>query len=172
MESGRIRYGISAGDIVAIVFSMLGAAFTAIGAVLALYPHALQEAHPGDAAVVVTVFCCIGIPFLLAGIAVAAVSVGRRIAIKRVVDAGDYVLADVMDIRPNYSVRVNGRCPYELECHYRDPQTGELHVFRSRNLFFYPGELAGKQVRVYVDLDRMKRYYVDVEGFVSDVQVH
>jgi len=71
----------------------------------------------------------------------------------------------------NSTVSVNGRSPYVLECHYQDP-AGTLHVFKSRNLFFDPVELEGRQIRVYVDHGDMDHYYVDVESVVPDIQVH
>lgn len=85
------------------------------------------------------------------GVITVVSSVRKRAIVKYVVREGNYVMADVTDIRPNFSIQVNGQCPYILKCHYRDPMTNALHIFKSRNLFFYPAKFKNKQVRVYVE---------------------
>ena len=68
---------------------------------------------------------------------------------------------------------VESRCqPLQAECHYEDPATGTLHVFKSRDLFFYPAELEDQEIKVYVEQGNMDHYYVDVESVVPDIQVH
>ena len=42
----------------------------------------------------------------------------------------------------------------------------------SRNLFFYPAELENRQVRVYIDRENMRHYYVDVENVIPEVEIH
>lgn len=172
MEPKKCKYSIGAADIVALVFCILGGSFTAISVGFALNLPAVQAHSTGNAALFPLIFGAVGLPFLVVGIVTAAMSAHKRAEIRRVVSEGYYVAAEVVNIRPNYSVQVNGQCPYVLECHYRDPATGTLHVFLSRNLYFCPAELQGSQVRVYVDRARMDRYYVDVEGALPDVQVH
>jgi len=172
MNPKKIKVGIGVPEILAIVFSLLGGIFTAIAVVFALNPDAVQAHSTGNAALFPLIFGAIGVPFLLLGIIFAVISLRRRTVLKRVAEGGYYVMATVADIRPNFSVQVNGVCPYVLECHYQDTLSGALHVFRSRNLFFYPGELAGRQVRVYVDRTNMDHYYVDVDSLVPEVEVH
>lgn len=159
-------------DIVAVVFSILGVVFTAVAAVVALNLDAVRVNSTGNPTLFPIIFGAIGAPFLILGIVFAVISIKKRATAKRVVEDGYYIMADVADIRPNFSVQVNGQYPYVLECHYPDPATGALHVFRSRNLFFYPKELEGRQVRVFVDKANMKHYYVDVEGLVPSVEIH
>lgn len=66
----------------------------------------------------------------------------------------------------NGSVAVNGVNPFFLECHYQNPATGQTHVFRSENLPYYPAELIGKEVKIYVDRENFSHYYVDVQDGV------
>jgi len=172
MPPEKINTGVRAGDIVAIVFMALGGIFTALGIVMALHLDELRAHGTGDVKVLPLVFTAVGLPFLVTGIVIALVSLRRRARLRRVVNEGHYVMADVADIRPNFSVQVNGACPYVLECHYRDPATGTLHIFKSRNLFFYPAELENRPIRVYVNRENMKDYYVDVDGQLADVQTH
>jgi len=171
MDSKKIRTGISAADIVALVFVILGAVFCAVGACVTLAPG-VPHGRGTDAAVLSLVFGAIGAPFLAVGLVLAVLSARKRAMMRRVVSEGYYVMADVADVRPNFGVQVNGRCPYVLECHYRDPATGALHVFRSRNLFFYPAELENRRIRVYTDRNNLNRYYLDVESLLPDVEIH
>ena len=172
MEKGKTKTGIGAIDILAITFIVLGGFFTAFSIVIALNMSAFSANSSGNAGAVPIVFASIGVPFLALGIIFAVLSVHKRLVIKRVVDSGYYVMANVITVQQNFSVQVNGECPYIVECHYRDPSTGTLHIFKSRNLFFYPAELIGGQVRVYVDRENMKRYYMDVENAIQSMPAH
>jgi len=172
MEPKKIKGGASAINILAIVFTIIGVVFAAIGVITASRMDALKAHGTGNVEVIPIVFGAVGLPFLILGIIFIVLTVRKRSMMKRVVSAGYYVMADVVSIRRDYSVEVNGVCPCALECHYKDPTTGTLHVFRSRDLFFYPAELEGKQIRVYVEQGNMSHYYVDVESVVPDIQVH
>jgi len=49
------------------------------------------------------------------------------------------VLAKFASVEQNTSLTVNGRNPFRIVCQWQHPQTGELHVFRSDNLWFDTG---------------------------------
>jgi len=171
-DAVKIKTGIGAADIIAIVFIVLGGAFAG-GALMRGGNISELEAHgTGDVKVLPLVFGGIGTPFLIVGLACAVWAVRRRIAIRKVVAAGDYVTAKVVSVRQNFNVQVSGRCPFVVECHYQDPVTGVLHVFHSCNLYYYPEELMGNEIRVYVDPKNMKHYYVDTCSLNQDVQIH
>lgn len=172
MNAEKIRTGFGAMEIVAIVFTAIGGFFTAAAAVFLLNLDALRMHGSGDVWVLPLVFGAVGVPFLAVGLAFVGVCLHKKAVCRRAAEGGYYVMADVAAIRPDWSVRVNGQCPYVLECHYRDPSSGALHVFKSRNLYFYPEELQGKQLRVYVDRENWKHYYVDVESVLPDVRIH
>jgi len=172
MSSGRIRSGISAGDIAAAVLMAIGTVFLLVTLILALNRGRMTFSGTGDAGTVIRIFGTIGLCIFLGGLAFAAFSLRKRKIIRQVVNQGFFVTAKVVSIRQNFSVQVNGSSSYVLECHYQDPSTGILHVFRSCNLFFYPAELLGAEIRVYVDPDRMSRYFVDTEDAVPNVQLH
>lgn len=159
-------------DIVAIVFSAIGLAFSAGAAVTALNLKNLQVHGTGDVRMLPVIFGAVGGLFLTSGILFAVLTIRKRAVRQQVVSNGDYIMADVVNIRQNFSLQVNGKYPYVLECHYRNPETGTLHVFMSRNLFFYPAELENRQVRVYIDRENMRHYYVDVENVFPEVEIH
>jgi len=172
MKPGKIRTGISAGDIVSFVLVLIGGIFTVISILLMLNHSRMQAGSTGTVQSIPVVFSIIGLSILCAGIITAMFSLHRRAVIRKVVLDGHYVMAEAVNIRQNLSITVNGVSPYVLECHYRDPAANTLHVFRSPNLFYYPAELLGSPVRVFVDPENLRHYYVDVDDALPDVQLH
>jgi hypothetical protein len=160
----KIDPGLSAGDIIAFIFVLLGGVFAAVSIAIALNLDKMDVRTSGGAEpeMLPMIFALIGVPFLAIGICFAAHSLWRRKVIRHVVEEGCSVMANVVAVSPNFTVTVNGRHPYVMECHYIDPLTGSLHVFYSRNLFYCPSEFIGRQVKVYVGRDDLKHYYVDV----------
>lgn len=172
MERKKADYGIGALDIVGIVFLVLGIVFSSVSILIAVNLNKMEFSGNGDPIVLPIIFGAIGAPFLILGILFVSLSVRKRCMANRLLQDGHYVMADVVAITPNYSVQVNGRSPFVVECHYQDPTTGTLCIFRSRNLFYFPEELSGNQIRVYVDPDNMKHYYVDVASVLPRVEVY
>jgi len=75
---------------------------------------------------------------------------------------GREVEARVDAARPNRSIRVNGRHPYRIYCHYRDPRTGEKTDYKSDNLWFdFDQVTIPERIRVLIDPRRPSRYLVD-----------
>ncbi|MBD5475781.1 MAG: hypothetical protein HDR17_07345 [Lachnospiraceae bacterium] len=72
-----------------------------------------------------------------------------------------------MDITINYLLGVPANFPlghpYIVECRYHDAK-GEEHTFYSRNLYFDPKPfLKQKMVKVYIQDEDFKPYYVDID---------
>jgi len=174
METKKIKLGFGAGSIVALTFCVIGGIFTALGVTFLLNLDALRRnsTGSGDVRILPLIFGGIGLLFLLSGLAVAVARLHRRLRARRIVNAGYYVTAEVADLRVNFSVQVNGRSPYVMECHYQDPETGVLHVFDSRPLYYCPAELIGKPVRVYVEEGNFGHYYVDADSILPEVERH
>jgi hypothetical protein len=168
----KIKIGVQAGDILAAVFMIIGGAFTAAAVVLAVNMDWVRTRGSGDTEMLPVVFGSIGIPMLAVGILFMILSIRKRVISARAVSGGQSVMATVAGIRQNYSIQVNGMSPYVLECHYRDPSSGVMHVFRSGNLYFYPAEMLGGRIKVYVDPEHMGHYYVDTTSLIPDVQIH
>lgn len=75
---------------------------------------------------------------------------------------GTEVLAKFASVEQNTSLTVNGRNPFRIVCQWQHPQTGELHVFRSDNLWFDPSDhIQQETVPVLVDESNLKRYWVN-----------
>ncbi|MDX1757914.1 MAG: DUF3592 domain-containing protein, partial [Marinobacter sp.] len=75
---------------------------------------------------------------------------------------GVQIHALVQNVEHNTGLKVNGRSPYRIVCQWQHPQTGQIHVFRSDNLWFDPSaHLPGDTVPVLVDEANLKNYWVD-----------
>lgn len=79
---------------------------------------------------------------------------------------------EVVEITPNYNIRVNNHHPYVAKVRYVDA-AGVIHIFTSGNLYRYPDfSVMHRQVKVYVEDDRYQAYYVDMDEILPDVQEH
>jgi len=91
---------------------------------------------------------------------------------QQLLDNGRYIHAEICEIVPNYTVRVNGKHPYVIHCKY-EAMDGTIHIFKSRNLFFNPESLLkGTSVKVYMDGKNYKKYYVDIEEVLPKIEYH
>lgn len=164
----KVKLGIQAADIVALVFLIIGGVFTLLGVIFAVNINAMMKDATGDPHMFILIFTSIGLFFLAGGFFALYLSVHHRHMVQMAVDQGQYVMADVDHIEQNTSVTVNGSSPFIIICTYQDPLTGDMHEFRSRNLFYYPKELLNTKIRVYTAGTNMKYYYVDMENALSD----
>ncbi len=165
MDSKRKpKYACSALDIIGMIFAPLGLVFLLLGIGL--------RAGTGEG-LFLMVFGGIGGIFLLVGILFLLLMLQRIRMHQQLFAQGHYVMATVTSVMPNYNVRVNGRVPYIAECSYTDPDSGVLHLFQSRNIYFDPTAiLMDAQVPVYVDQGNYRHYYVDVDAVLPEVQRH
>ena len=85
----------------------------------------------------------------------------RRLAKLRA--SGRPVVAKLQGVEQNTSFSVNGAHPWRIVSQWQDPETAEIYVFRSENLWFDPTDhLAGEQVTVFIEPGNPKRYAVDL----------
>ena len=106
---------------IGIIFSSLGAIFTALGVCLAVFTGLLPLA----------MFAGFGIFFLLAGL----VMLWWRARIKarrlRLLEEGRRIDADIISVDWDTRVRVNGRWPLVIRCQAVNPADGRVYVFQS-----------------------------------------
>lgn len=174
MNNGsKPKFSLSATDIIGLIFAPMGLVFIIIGAVITVSAGSGKVQVDGDPKLFIAIFGGIGALFFILGGIFLALMIRRRSIHNRLFSQGCYVLAQVTSVLPNYSIRVNGRCPYIAECSYTDPNTGVLHIFRSRNIYFDPTAIAmDAMVPVYVDPDNFRHYYVDIDSVLPEVQRH
>ncbi len=105
----------------------------------------------------------IGAVFFAIGL---AVQLAARLARRKEQDLllhGTPVMADFQSVDRNTQLEVNGRHPYRVTAQWRNPATGKVHVFQSRNLWYDPMPyLDRRQLTVYLDTANPKRYHMDM----------
>ena len=162
----KARIGRSALLIIGIIYTALGGTFVILGAALAAL---LRDS---DAFMVGLIFGGSGAIFLISGIIFLIVELCKKRRSDALLASGHYILGEVVDIAANINVNVNGRYPYHIIVQYIDPH-GVRHIFRSPGLrIFRDPELLGKKVKVYVENDNFKHYYVDVDEILPKYVEH
>lgn len=162
----KARIGQSALLIIGIIYTALGGTFVILGIALAAL---LRDS---DAFMVGLIFAGIGAIFLILGIIFLIVELCKKKRSDALLASGHYILGEVVDIAANINVNVNGRYPYHIIVQYIDPH-GVRHIFRSPGLrIFRDPELLGKKVKVYVENDNFKHYYVDVDEILPKYVEH
>ena len=162
----KARIGQSALLIIGIIYTALGGTFVILGIALSAL---LRDS---DAFMVGLIFGGIGAIFLILGIIFLIVELCKKKRSDALLASGHYILGEVVDIAANINVNVNGRYPYHIIVQYIDPH-GVRHIFRSPGLrIFRDPELLGKKVKVYVENDNFKHYYVDVDEILPKYVEH
>ena len=77
-----------------------------------------------------------------------------------------FVMAKINGASENTKIRLSGRHPYNIHVTYVDTDSKQIYNFRSDNIWSNPiNELAVSgltELPVYVNLERPKRYFVDI----------
>lgn len=130
-----------------------------------------SAANPGEAAIDGFLALWLG-PLLVGGIGLVLFSIGAGVFVVPLVLArraaqlrasGTPVQAKIQGVERNTLVSMNGVNPWRVAARWQDPASGEMHVFRSENLWYDPSEqLKRDSVTVYVDPANPKRYAMDV----------
>ncbi|MEE0956309.1 MAG: hypothetical protein U0L49_10930 [Eubacterium sp.] len=157
-----------------IIFSAIGIPFLIIGIYFALHMSWLLETATGsgDPRILPVLFSLIGGIFSALGIAFLIWAFRKNSVVKKVIKGGYSVTAVISEVTITYNVEINGSNPYVIVCQYQDPRTGILHIFRSKYIMFYPGDLTGRSVRVFVDPQNLNHYYVDLDSVLPQVEMH
>ena len=162
----KARIGQSALLIIGIIYTALGGTFVILGIALAAL---LRDS---DAFMVGLIFGGIGAIFLILGIIFLIVELCKKKRSDALLASGHYILGEVVDIAAIINLNVKGTYPYHIIVQYIDPH-GVRHIFRSPGLrIFRDPELLGKKVKVYVENDNFKHYYVDVDEILPKYVEH
>lgn len=155
------------------VFLIVGSIFTLVGIVYIGIAIGTFFLNMGSGMLMFRyIFGGIGLVLFIVGIACLQSGIRKRNRINRVISSGKYIMAEIARIERSYNVRINGYHPYVVVCQYQDI-SGNLHMFRSRYLHFDPEPfLKDQMVRVYVDAEDYKYYYVDIDEVLPNVIEH
>lgn len=110
----------------------------------------------------------VGTPFLIIGTVFGCIVWRKNKKKKDLLQNGRVVEAVVTGGRMNYNMRVNGRHPWKMECKYEDTYTGATYLYSSYNIWKDPFLYIGQIVKVYVDRENPRKYYVDVDSLFSE----
>lgn len=162
----KAKIGFDALLVVGIIFSILGPFLIVIGI------SAFLAVRSEEDIIFLSVYGGTGLIFLVIGLAFLTIKIKQRQRCNRLLESGSYIMAEIAGTGINYNVRINGKSPYVVECQYRD-MLGNVHIFKSRCLYFNPEPLfQDRLVKVYVEGDDYKHYYVDIDGVLPQVIRH
>lgn len=166
MEKRKAKRGLTALLITSIVFIIIGTIYILVGSFVG------AQSVEGDPVIFKGVFCGLGAIFLIVGVICLGLEISKIIRCNRLINSGQYIIAEITEVAMNYAVSVNRRHPYVVRCRYQD-MYGNIHTFRSRNLNFDPAPFFKDQVvKVYVEGENFKHYYVDIDGVLPEVIRH
>jgi len=76
---------------------------------------------------------------------------------------GNRILATYVGVERNTTLEVNGRNPFRVIAQWMNPETSEVHIFNSPNIWFDPTEYVKRDtLSVWIDQRNPKRYLVDI----------
>lgn len=147
-----------------ITFAFIGIVFTAMGTIFGVFIDEIA-ANPnshGNVYVIPWIFCTIGIAFLLTFAVLFIISKKKKNKLNKLIESNSYINATVTEINQNLYVKINNRHPYYVICEGINPYTGEKLSFKSSNIIEYPSYLTGKTLRVFLDFNNTKDYFVEI----------
>ena len=166
MEKRKAKRGLTARLMVSIILIPMGIGYITVGALAGTFKV------DGDVDYFRFIFCATGAALLITGVICLCTDIRKRVVGNRLINSGQYIMAEISEIVMNHAIRVNGRHPYVIVCRYQD-MYGNIHTFRSRGLYFDPEPLLrDRMVRVYVDGESFKHYYVDIDAVLPEVIQH
>lgn len=76
---------------------------------------------------------------------------------------GSKISADFLEVERNTQLTVNGRNPFRILCQWQNPSNGDVHLFKSDNIWFDPSKLITQEsITVLMDKQNPKQYWVDL----------
>lgn len=144
------------------IFAGIGILFTIIGVLFGVSPATGKSTYPDMFPFLLT-FGGAGILFLIIGIVLIVIAQKQKHKAARLKETGERLFSSVTGGMPDYTIRINQRYPYRLECRYDDPFSKETYLFRSGPIWQDPNLYIGQQITVYADRTDRSNYYVDTE---------
>ena len=170
MEGTKKKFGWTEKGVISFIFMPMGLFFLVLGVAL-WYLDAGDT--PAESRIFLFVFGGMGAAFLLVGLSLLLSEIRRRRAMLRAYEGGFYVTAKIVGTQMKTNVNNYGTHPCVVECHYRDPDTGDVHVYFSRYLYFDPsGMFTSDEVPVYLDRLGGKGAFVDIDAALPRVVLH
>lgn len=145
------------------IFAGMGILFTAIGGIFSFIRSAASQDTLLDVLPFLLSFGGVGIIFLIIGIVFIVIAKNQKRRHAHLKETGERLFASITGGMPDYTIRVNRKHPYRLECRYDDLFSGDTYLFRSEPIWQDPNLYIGQQITVYADRTDRSKYYVDTE---------
>ena len=134
-------------------------------------PSSIQSAE--GRSIVTLIPFGLGIIFFLIGIIILVIKGNKKKLKTRLVENGRKVYADIDEVTINWGYSVNRKHPYNIICKWQE-SSGNIYLFKSENVWFEPDSIIEarniKQLPVYIDEDDFKKYYVEIDSIVENVE--
>lgn len=154
----KLKKDFNARFIVGLVFTFIGIIWVPLGYLLRDFGFIFYA-----------VFGLLGAVFLGLGIALLYLEREKHKITQKVYDEGKYVLAEIVAIKQNMNVSINGVHPCYVECKFINPDDNQEYIFKSRNYTENLDRLINnKEVKVYINPDNLEDYYVDIEELLRN----
>lgn len=109
------------------------------------------------------ILAVLGGPFFFIGMLMVMIGRLRKRKHAYLQKNGVAIEAKVQSVERNHRLSVNGRNPYLIMCQWLNPQTSQVHLFESENIWFDPSHyIKGESIRVFIERNNPKKYHVDV----------
>jgi hypothetical protein len=104
-----------------------------------------------------------GIIFFVIGGSIFLVSLLQKQKEQYLKTNGLPVQTKFQSVEINTHLSVRGRNPYRVLTQWKNPETSEIHVFKSNNLWFDPTDYITREyITVLIERSNPKKYYVDL----------
>lgn len=136
-------------------------------------PENPKKISAKDSAALFLIFPGVGAIFALIGFSGIFVKLRKKILRKRLLENGEKIYADFVEVTKNWHYSVNHRHPYNVICRWQNPTDGQTYTFKSENLWDYPQYLTENteiQIPVYTDIFNIKKYYMDLSELSGENQ--
>ena len=156
------------------LFTLIGSIFSVFGVWAFNNMDYVYSHGTGDVAALPYVFTILGACLLVVGCILLALAIRAAGMRKRLLRDGQYIMAEITGVVPNFTVRVNRHPTFKVECSYFDASVGKTRRFYSRNFVRDPSDLlTSRSVRVYLDRanHNYKNYYVDMDAVLADKNI-
>lgn len=146
---GSSRYRNSLGDTVEVIYRSGDAGHARINSNVGIYFGSIFCGGFG--------LICL----FIGGIGSRLMSSGSRHS--RLMHEGKPLTARIVNVELNESIKINGRSPWRIVCQWLDPQSSQVYLFNSANLYYDPSPyIKNENITVYVASNNIKKYHVDI----------
>lgn len=113
------------------------------------------------------IFIGLGGLFFMIGMTIFVLNILSVRNKKSLMTNGDVMTGTITNVKVNTAVIINGMHPFKAECESTDPYSGEKYLFSSNNIMEDITGLTGSEVKIYVDKNNRRKYYVDIKDLLN-----